>query len=32
MLTDACAYLECLVQQRLECGDHWVIYATVDNG
>jgi flavin reductase (DIM6/NTAB) family NADH-FMN oxidoreductase RutF len=32
ILTEACAYLECLVQQRLECGDHWVIYATVDNG
>jgi flavin reductase (DIM6/NTAB) family NADH-FMN oxidoreductase RutF len=32
VLTDACAYLECSVQQRLECGDHWVIYATVDNG
>ncbi len=32
VLTDACAYLECLVQQRLECGDDWVIYTTVDNG
>ncbi|WP_353930031.1 diflavin flavoprotein [Okeanomitos corallinicola TIOX110] len=32
VLTDAAAYLECSVSQRLECGDHWVVYATVDNG
>ncbi len=32
VLTDAAAYLECSVNQRLECGDHWVVYATVDNG
>jgi flavorubredoxin/flavin reductase (DIM6/NTAB) family NADH-FMN oxidoreductase RutF len=32
VLTDASAYLECSVSQRLECGDHWVVYATVDNG
>lgn len=32
VLTDASAYLECSVNQRLECGDHWVIYAIVDNG
>lgn len=32
ILTDASAYLECSVSQRLECGDHWVVYATVDNG
>jgi flavorubredoxin/flavin reductase (DIM6/NTAB) family NADH-FMN oxidoreductase RutF len=32
VLTDAAAYLECSVHQRLECGDHWVVYATVDNG
>ncbi|MEA5617230.1 diflavin flavoprotein [Cronbergia sp. UHCC 0137] len=32
VLTDASAYLECLVSERMECGDHWVIYATVDNG
>lgn len=32
VLTDASAYLECSVSQRLECGDHWVIYATVDEG
>jgi flavorubredoxin/flavin reductase (DIM6/NTAB) family NADH-FMN oxidoreductase RutF len=32
VLTDALAYLECSVSQRLECGDHWVVYAIVDNG
>lgn len=32
ILDDALAYLECTVQNRMECGDHWLIYATVDNG
>ncbi|MEA5582505.1 diflavin flavoprotein [Nodularia harveyana UHCC-0300] len=32
ILTDALAYLECAVQGRLESGDHWLVYATVDNG
>ncbi|NJM73265.1 MAG: flavin oxidoreductase [Scytonema sp. RU_4_4] len=32
ILTDSSAYLECSVNKRLECGDHWVVYATVDNG
>ncbi len=32
ILTDALAYLECTVQNRMECGDHWLIYATVDSG
>ncbi|MDY6899363.1 MAG: diflavin flavoprotein [Cyanobacteriota bacterium] len=32
ILTDAIAYLECSASKRMECGDHWVIYATVDNG
>ncbi|OKH51303.1 flavin oxidoreductase [Calothrix sp. HK-06] len=32
VLNDAIAYLECSVNKRMECGDHWVIYATVDNG
>ncbi|GAB1543711.1 diflavin flavoprotein [Scytonema sp. NUACC21] len=32
ILTDASAYLECSVSKRMECGDHWVIYATVDRG
>lgn len=32
ILTDALAYVECSVTERMECGDHWVIYATVENG
>ncbi|MBF2046149.1 MAG: diflavin flavoprotein [Elainella sp. C42_A2020_010] len=32
VLEDALAYLECTVDNRMECGDHWLIYATVDNG
>jgi flavorubredoxin/flavin reductase (DIM6/NTAB) family NADH-FMN oxidoreductase RutF len=32
ILPDGLAYLECCVMQRMECGDHWLIYATVENG
>lgn len=32
ILKDGLAYLECVVQNRMECGDHWVVYATVENG
>ncbi|MBW4612529.1 MAG: diflavin flavoprotein [Desmonostoc vinosum HA7617-LM4] len=32
VLNDALAYLECSVSQRIECGDHWVVYAIVDDG
>ncbi|NJK39373.1 MAG: flavin oxidoreductase [Oscillatoriales cyanobacterium RM1_1_9] len=32
VLKQAVAYLECSISQRMECGDHWVIYATVTNG
>jgi len=32
ILTDAIAYLECDVAKRMECGDHWVVYATISNG
>lgn len=31
-LLDAIAYLECEVNNRMECGDHWVVYATVNTG
>jgi len=31
-LTEALAYLECRVEQRMEAGDHWIIYAIVENG
>ncbi|WP_008312511.1 diflavin flavoprotein [Leptolyngbya sp. PCC 6406] len=32
ILKDAIAYLECEVANRMECGDHWVVYATVTTG
>jgi flavin reductase (DIM6/NTAB) family NADH-FMN oxidoreductase RutF len=32
ILTEAIAYLECTVAQRMECGDHWLVYATVEAG
>jgi flavorubredoxin/flavin reductase (DIM6/NTAB) family NADH-FMN oxidoreductase RutF len=32
VLTDALAYLECTVESRMDCADHWLIYATVNNG
>jgi flavorubredoxin/flavin reductase (DIM6/NTAB) family NADH-FMN oxidoreductase RutF len=32
ILTDALAYLECQVKDRMECGDHWLVYAVADKG
>ncbi|MEH2267599.1 MAG: diflavin flavoprotein [Nostoc sp.] len=32
ILSDALAYLECSVQNRMESGDHWLVYATVESG
>ena len=32
VLADALAFLGCCVRQRLEAGDHWVIYAEVESG
>ncbi|HBL15004.1 MAG TPA: flavin oxidoreductase [Cyanobacteria bacterium UBA11162] len=32
IIQDALAYLECTVKSRMDCGDHWLIYAVVDNG
>ncbi len=32
ILIDALAYLECKVTNRMECGDHWLVYAVVENG
>ncbi len=32
ILQDALAYLECRVANRMECSDHWVIYAVADIG
>ncbi len=32
ILADALAYMECEVTSRMDCGDHWVIYSTVQSG
>ncbi|MGK7872242.1 MAG: diflavin flavoprotein [Xenococcaceae cyanobacterium] len=32
ILKDALAYLECRVDNRMECGDHWVVYAAAQKG
>lgn len=32
ILKEALAYLECTVQNRMECGDHWIIYVTIARG
>jgi flavorubredoxin/flavin reductase (DIM6/NTAB) family NADH-FMN oxidoreductase RutF len=32
ILKDALAYLECTIQDRMECGDHWIIYVTIAQG
>ena len=32
LLPDALAWLDGKVSQRMECGDHWLIYAEVDQG
>lgn len=32
ILKEALAYVECHVTSRMECGDHWVVYAVTDTG
>jgi flavorubredoxin/flavin reductase (DIM6/NTAB) family NADH-FMN oxidoreductase RutF len=32
ILIEALSYLECTVQNRLDCGNRWLLYALVDNG
>ncbi|MDB9343369.1 diflavin flavoprotein [Nodularia spumigena CS-586/05] len=32
ILADALAYMECEITSRMDCGDHWVIYSTVQTG
>jgi flavorubredoxin/flavin reductase (DIM6/NTAB) family NADH-FMN oxidoreductase RutF len=32
VLPEALGWLECSVKQRMECGDHWLIYAEVNAG
>jgi flavorubredoxin/flavin reductase (DIM6/NTAB) family NADH-FMN oxidoreductase RutF len=32
ILQDALAYIECSIDNRMECGDHWLIYAIAEKG
>ena len=32
ILSEALAYIECRVDNRIECGDHWLVYAVAENG
>jgi len=32
VLPEALAWLEATVSQRMECGDHWLLYAQVSSG
>ena len=32
VLKDAVSYVSCTIKDRLEAGDHWIVYATVDGG
>lgn len=32
IIPQSAAYLECTVSQRMEAGDHYILYATVENG
>ena len=32
IIPDAAAYLECTVAGRMEAGDHWLVYASVEGG
>ncbi len=32
ILSESLAYLECRVENRMECGDHWLLYAVIEAG
>jgi flavorubredoxin/flavin reductase (DIM6/NTAB) family NADH-FMN oxidoreductase RutF len=32
ILNDALAYLECRIDNRIECGDHWLVYGIAERG
>ncbi|NJN12525.1 MAG: MBL fold metallo-hydrolase [Richelia sp. RM1_1_1] len=32
ILAEALAYMECEITTRMDCGDHWVIYSTIQSG
>jgi len=32
ILAESLAYVECQIANRMECGDHWLLYATAEQG
>lgn len=32
ILKEAASYVTCSIKDRIEAGDHWIVYATVDGG
>ncbi|GAB4532298.1 MAG: diflavin flavoprotein [Pleurocapsa sp.] len=32
IIAESLAYIECQVNNRLECSDHWIVYSTVQSG
>ena len=32
ILKEAASYVSCSIKDRIEAGDHWIVYATVDGG
>ncbi len=32
VLAESLAWLQCRVSDRMECGDHWLVYATIEEG
>ena len=32
ILSDSLAYIECRIDNRMECGDHWLVYAVAEKG
>jgi flavin reductase (DIM6/NTAB) family NADH-FMN oxidoreductase RutF len=32
ILDEALAYVECTVKERIEAGDRWLVYATINHG
>ena len=32
ILKEAASYVTCSIKDRIEAGDHWIVYATVDSG
>jgi flavorubredoxin/flavin reductase (DIM6/NTAB) family NADH-FMN oxidoreductase RutF len=32
ILSESLAYLQCTVKERLQCGDRWLLYATIERG